>query len=178
VACLGPHPPTEARVRSAAPNNPGAPQSLAGRRMWEGRRHLLRRGPRQAHAYAVGFSSDGRYLSWGHTAVYTSPNHQGPLEHRFDLIQPMHLRGGISNTSHVQALERFGTLSLMREQGGLISTTPVSTCKTARDGSALATYISGEQLRERFYRPELIQATLPGEPHTSPQNTVHLHTDQ
>jgi hypothetical protein len=41
-----------------------------------------------------------------------------------------------------------------------------------------ATYISGEQLRERFYRPELIQEKLHGEPHTSPQNTVRLHTDQ
>jgi hypothetical protein len=39
-------------------------------------------------------------------------------------------------------------------------------------------YISGEQLRECFYRPELIQAKLPGEPRTSPQNTVRLHTDQ
>ena len=90
----------------------------------------------------------------------------------------MHLRGGSSNTSHVQALERFGTLSLVLEQGGLISTTPVSTCKTARDGSALATYISGEQLRERFYRPELIQEKLHGEPHIPPQNTVRLYTGQ
>jgi hypothetical protein len=105
--------------------------------MWEGRRHSLRRGPRQARAYAVGFSPDGCYLSWGHTAVYTSPNRQGPLEHRFDLTQLMRLRGGISDTSHVQALERFGTLSLVLEQGDLISTTPVSTCKTARDDSAL-----------------------------------------
>ena len=137
MACLGPHPPTEARVSGAAPNNPGAPQSLAGRRMWEGRRHSLRRGLRQARAYAVGFSSDGHYLSWGHIAVYTSPNRQGSLEHRFALTQPMHLCGGISNTSHVQALERLGTLSLVLEQGDLISTTPVSTCKTARDDSAL-----------------------------------------
>jgi hypothetical protein len=41
-----------------------------------------------------------------------------------------------------------------------------------------ATYISGEQLRERFYRPELIQEKLHGEPHTLPQNTVRLRTDQ
>jgi WD40 repeat protein len=41
-----------------------------------------------------------------------------------------------------------------------------------------ATYIAGEQLRERFYRPELIQAQLRGEPRTSPQNTVRLHTEQ
>ena len=37
-----------------------------------------------------------------------------------------------------------------------------------------AVYISGEQLRERFYRPELIQARLHVEPQTSPQNTVQL----
>ena len=37
-----------------------------------------------------------------------------------------------------------------------------------------AAYISGEQLRERFYRPELIQARLHVEPQTSPQNTVQL----
>ena len=37
----------------------------------------------------------------------------------------------------MQELERFGTLLLVSEQGGLISTTPVSTCKTARDDSAL-----------------------------------------
>jgi energy-coupling factor transporter ATP-binding protein EcfA2 len=37
-----------------------------------------------------------------------------------------------------------------------------------------AAYISGEQLRERFYRPELIQARLRVEPQTSPQNTVQL----
>jgi hypothetical protein len=41
-----------------------------------------------------------------------------------------------------------------------------------------AAYLSGEQLRERFYRPELIQAKLHGEPRTSPQNTVRLRTDQ
>jgi WD40 repeat protein len=41
-----------------------------------------------------------------------------------------------------------------------------------------ATSISGEQLRERFYRPELIQEKLHGEPRTPPQNTVRLHTDQ
>ena len=40
-----------------------------------------------------------------------------------------------------------------------------------------ATYISGEQLRERFYRPELIQAKPAGAA-TLPQNTVRLHTDQ
>jgi WD40 repeat protein len=42
----------------------------------------------------------------------------------------------------------------------------------------IAPYVSGEQLRERFYRPELIQEKLHGEPHTPPQNTVRLHTEQ
>ena len=41
-----------------------------------------------------------------------------------------------------------------------------------------STYIAGEQLRARFYRPALIQAKLHGEPQTSPQNTVRLHTDR
>ena len=87
--------------------------------------------------YAVGFSPDSRYLSWGHTAAYTSPNRQGPLEQRFDLTLLTHLPGGIADASPVQALERLGTLALVLEQEGLISITPVSTCKTARDDSAL-----------------------------------------
>jgi WD40 repeat protein len=261
--------------------------------------------------YAVGFSPDGRYLSWGHTAVYTSPNRQGPLEHRFDLTQLTRLPGGIADAAPVQALERLGTLSLVLEQGGpykhnarlhvqdgrrrlstiarghtdgyrhsaytftpdgqgvlsgglngvlrlyaldgslrvtLVGHTgeikavavsadgrwalsgandqtlclwslppvmpgspielkPILTLFPAQDGAWVAwtpegyftasargirligasvnqgldktaTYISGEQLRERFYRPELIQAKLHGEPHTPPQNTVRLHTDQ
>jgi hypothetical protein len=66
----------------------------------------------------VGFSPDGRYLSWGYTAVYTSPNRQGPLEHRFDLTQLTRLPGGLSDASPVQAFERIGTLSLALEQGG------------------------------------------------------------
>jgi WD40 repeat protein len=261
--------------------------------------------------YAVGFSPDGRYLSWGHTAVYTSPNRQGPLEHRFDLTQITRLPGGLSDAAPVQALERLGTLSLTLEQGGPykhnarlhvqdsarrlstierghtdgyrhsaytftpggqgvlsgglngvlrlyaldgslrvtlvghsgeikavavsadgrwalsgandqtlclwslppvmpaspIELKPTLTLFPAQDGAWVAwtpegyftasargirligasmhqgldktaTYISGEQLRERFYRPELIQEKLHGEPRTPPQNTVRLHTDQ
>ena len=260
--------------------------------------------------YAVGFSPDGRYLSWGQTAVYTSPNRQGPLEHRFDLTQLTHLPGGIADASPVQALERLGTLSLVLEQGGpykhnarlhvqdgarrlstiergqsdgyrhsaytltpdgqgvlsgglngvlrlyaldstlrvtLVGHTgeikavavsadgrwalsgandqtlclwalppvlparpselkPTLTLFPAQDGEWVAwtpegpfvasahgirligasmnqgldqraTYVSGEQLRERFYRPELIQARLHGEPRTPPQTTVRLHTE-
>jgi WD40 repeat protein/type II secretory pathway predicted ATPase ExeA/nitrate/nitrite transporter NarK len=261
--------------------------------------------------YAVGFSPDGRYLSWGHTALYTSPNHQGPLEHRFDLTQLTRLPGGLSDASPVQALERLGTLSLVLEQGGPykhnarlhvqegarrlstierghadgyrhsaytftpdgqgvlsgglngvlrlyardgtlrgtlightgeikavavsadgrwalsgandqtlclwslppgipaspVDLTPNLTLFPAQDGEWVAwtpeghfvasthglrliganmnhgldktaTYIAGEQLRERFYRPALIQEKLHGEPYTSPQNTVRLHTDR
>ena len=29
--------------------------------------------------WSVGFSDDGRYLSWGQTSYYTSPNDRGPL---------------------------------------------------------------------------------------------------
>jgi WD40 repeat protein/type II secretory pathway predicted ATPase ExeA len=261
--------------------------------------------------YAVGFSPDGRFLSWGHTAAYTSPNRQGPLEHRFDLTQLTRLPGGLSDVSPVQALARLGTLSLALEQGGPykhnarlhvqdgarrlstierghtdgyrhsaytltpdgqgvlsgglngvlrlyaldgtlrvtlvghtgeikavavsadgrwalsgandqtlclwslppvmpaspIELTPTLTLFPAQDGEWVAwtpeghfvasahglrligasmnqgldktaTYLSGEQLRERFYRPELIQEKLHGEPRTVPQNTVRLHTDQ
>ena len=261
--------------------------------------------------YAVGFSPDGRYLSWGHTAAYTSPNRQGPLEQRFDLTQLTRLPGGLSDAPPVQALERLGTLSLALEQGGpyrhnsrlhvqdgarrlstierghtdgyrhsaytftpdgqgvlsgglngvlrlyardatlrvdlvghsgeikavavsadgrwalsgandqtlclwslpqVMPTSPIELKPTltlfpAQDGEWVAwtpegyftasargihligasinqgfdkraPYISGEQLRERFYRPELIQAKLHEEPRTSPQNTVRLHTEQ
>jgi len=261
--------------------------------------------------YAVGFSPDGRYLSWGHTAAYTSPNRQGPLEHRFDLTQLTRLPGGIADASPVQALERLGTLSLALEQGGPykhnarlhvqdgarrlstierghtdgyrhsaytfttdgqgvlsgglngvlrlyaldgtlrvtlvghtgevkavavsadgrwalsgandqtlclwslppeMPTSPIELKPTlslfpAQDGEWVAwtpeghfvasargirligasmnqgldkksPYVSGEQLRERFYRPELIQAKLHGEPRPSSQNIVRLNTDQ
>ena len=37
------------------------------------------------------------------------------------------------------------------------------------------TYISGEQLRERFYRPELVQEKLHREPHTAPEHRVPAH---
>ena len=257
--------------------------------------------------YAVGFAPDGRSLSWGHTAAYTSANRQGPLEHRFDLTQLTRLPGGFTAASPVQALERLGTLALVLEPGGpykhnsrlhvqdgarRLSTMtrghtdgyrhsaytftpdgqrvlsgglngalqlytldgtrrvdlvghageikavavsadgrwalsgsndqtlclwslppalpdgptalrPALTLFPAQDGEWVAwtpegyfvasargihligasinqgldktaAYISGEQLRERFYRPELIQARLHVEPQTSPQNTVHL----
>ena len=68
---------------------------------------------------------------------------------------------GIFDTSPVQELERFGTLSLVLELGGLISTTPVSTCKTARDDSALLSTI--ERGHTDGYRHSAYMFTLTGE---------------
>jgi WD40 repeat protein len=258
----------------------------------------------------VGFSPDGRYLSWGQTAAYTAPNRQGPLEHWFDLTQLTHLPGGLAEVSPVQARERLGPLALALEPGGpykhnarlhvhdgarrlstiergqtdgyrhsaytltpdgqgvlsggangvlrlygldgtlranLVGHTgeikavavaadgrwalsgandqtlclwalppvlpaspsvlkPTLTLFPAQDGewvawtpegylvasaqglrligasinegvNTISTYVAGEQLRERFYRPALIQAKLHEEPRLSPQSTVRLHTD-
>jgi WD40 repeat protein/nitrate/nitrite transporter NarK len=260
--------------------------------------------------YAVGFSPDGRYLSWGQTAAYTAANRQGPLEHWFDLTQLTHLPGGLAEVSPVQARERLGPLALALEPGGpykhnarlhvhdgarrlstiergqtdgyrhsaytltpdgqgvlsggangvlrlygldgtlranLVGHTgeikavavaadgrwalsgandqtlclwalppvlpaspsvlkPTLTLFPAQDGewvawtpegylvasaqglrligasinegvNTISTYVAGEQLRERFYRPALIQAKLHEEPRLSPQSTVRLHTD-
>jgi WD40 repeat protein/type II secretory pathway predicted ATPase ExeA len=68
--------------------------------------------------YAVGFSKDGHYLSWGDTANYVSGNHQGPLEHRFDLTQLVRLPGGLPDTTAVRAQERVGGLAFSSERGG------------------------------------------------------------
>jgi WD40 repeat protein len=68
--------------------------------------------------YAVGFSRDGRYLSWGHTSDYISPNHRGPLEHRFDLTQLVRLPGGLPEAAAIRAQERLGDLWLATEPGG------------------------------------------------------------
>jgi hypothetical protein len=51
------------RVRGSAPHNPGAPQSLSGRRMWEGRRPPLRRGPRQGARGGAASRRRGRWLA-------------------------------------------------------------------------------------------------------------------
>ena len=67
---------------------------------------------------AVGFSPDGRSLSWGQTGDALAPNRPGPLEHRFDLAQLARLPGGPADRSSVRALERIGTLALSVEQGG------------------------------------------------------------
>jgi WD40 repeat protein len=62
--------------------------------------------------YAVGFSRDGRYITWGHTSHYTSPNQQGPLEHRFDLAHLARLPGGVQETTVIRARERVGEVVL------------------------------------------------------------------
>jgi WD40 repeat protein len=68
--------------------------------------------------YAVGFSRDGRYLSWGNTIPNASLNNQGPLEHRFDLSQLTRVHGGLPDTAMIRARERVGELSLAVESGG------------------------------------------------------------
>ncbi|MEE8297296.1 MAG: caspase family protein, partial [Hyphomicrobium sp.] len=68
--------------------------------------------------WAVGFSKDGRYVSWGHTSDYTSPNDRGPLEHRFDLTQLVRLAGDLPSASARRAQERVGRLALSVERGG------------------------------------------------------------
>jgi WD40 repeat protein len=67
---------------------------------------------------AVGFSADGRYLSWGQTWRYKSVNDRGPLEHRFDLTQLTRLPGGLPSGAAVQARERVQQLALTTESGG------------------------------------------------------------
>lgn len=79
---------------------------------------LSQLGGRGRTIYAVGFSQDGRYLSWGQTLAYKSPNHRGPLENRFDLETLIRLSGGLTPESAVQARERVGKLSLSTERGG------------------------------------------------------------
>ncbi len=79
---------------------------------------LSQLGGRGRTIYAVGFSADGRYLSWGQTLKYTSPNNRGPLEHRFDLESLVRLSGGLPHPSAVRARERVGKLQLVPERGG------------------------------------------------------------
>jgi WD40 repeat protein len=68
--------------------------------------------------YAVGFSRDGRYLSWGQTPSDTFPNTRGPLEHRFDLAQLVRLSTGVSDAAVVRVQESVGDVSLSSEHGG------------------------------------------------------------
>jgi WD40 repeat protein len=70
--------------------------------------------------WAVGFSEDGRYLSWGNTSHYESPNHRGPLEQQFDLTELRRLMTAPSSTeaSFVRAVEQVGDLTFAIKKGG------------------------------------------------------------
>lgn len=70
--------------------------------------------------WAVGFSKDGRYLSWGHTSRFASPNRRGPLEHYFDLKALSRLPEApqIPAAAFVRALERVGKLTFVIKRGG------------------------------------------------------------
>ncbi len=68
--------------------------------------------------YAVGFSKDGRYISWGQTANFSSINDRGPLEHRFDLEKLERLTGGLSDVDAVRAQDSVGDVSLTVQKDG------------------------------------------------------------
>jgi WD40 repeat protein len=70
--------------------------------------------------WAVGFSEDGRYLSWGHTSRFTSPNRRGPLEHAFDPKELSRLTAApkLPEASFMRALERVDDLTFAIKQGG------------------------------------------------------------
>ena len=71
-----------------------------------------------ATIYAVGFSKDGRYISWGQTAKYASVNDRGPLEQRFDLTKLEPENGGLSEVGAVRAQARAGEVSLTVQTDG------------------------------------------------------------
>ncbi len=66
--------------------------------------------------YAVAFSKDGRFISWGQTSDFSSVNNRGPLEHRFDLEKLERLESGFSRSTAVRAQKRVGKISI--ESGG------------------------------------------------------------
>jgi WD40 repeat protein len=68
--------------------------------------------------YAVGFSPDGRYLSWGHTPDASDPHTLGSLEYRFDLTQLVRLPGGLPEATAIRAQVRLGALTLVSERSG------------------------------------------------------------
>lgn len=70
--------------------------------------------------WAVGFSPDGRYLSWGHTSDFVSPNHRGPLESYFDLNELNRLSGkpALPASAFGGALEQVGQLTFALKRGG------------------------------------------------------------
>ena len=68
--------------------------------------------------YAVGFSKDGRYISWGQTSNYSSVNDRGPIERWFDLRELEPETDGFSEVGEVRAQVRVGDVSLTIQQDG------------------------------------------------------------
>lgn len=68
--------------------------------------------------WSVGFSKDGRVLSWGSTFQSKLINTRGPLEYRFDLTELTRLPGGLSPDAAVRAQEQVDKVSLAVEHGG------------------------------------------------------------
>ncbi len=70
--------------------------------------------------WAVGFSENGQYLSWGHTSRFASPNRRGPLEHHFDLkaLSRLPKAPKLPAGAFVRALERVDKLRFTIKRGG------------------------------------------------------------
>ena len=69
---------------------------------------LSRLAGRGRTVYAVGFSPDGRYVSWEHTAGSAASHTQERLAYQFDLAQLVLLPGGLPEAAAVRAQERVG----------------------------------------------------------------------
>ena len=67
--------------------------------------------------YAVAFSEDGRFISWGQTSDHAATNDRGPLEQRFDLEKLERIDGGLSASEAIRAQERIGSMSLHVKRG-------------------------------------------------------------
>ena len=68
--------------------------------------------------YAVAFSKDGRFISWGQTSDFSSINNRGPLENRFVPEILERLNGGLLRSAALRAQERVGNISVSIERGG------------------------------------------------------------
>ena len=67
---------------------------------------------------AVAFSKDGKRISWGQTAKFTSINNRGPLEYGFDLHKLERLQGGLPETDAIRAQENVGDISVKVQRDG------------------------------------------------------------
>ena len=68
--------------------------------------------------YAVGFSKNGRSISWGQTSKFTDVHDRGPLEHRFDLATLEPVDGGLARGNAVKARTRVDDVSLTVQKDG------------------------------------------------------------